>query len=170
VDTELRWQFLHRLVSRGAAGPDAVDAELTSDHTDAGERWAQACLASIPTAAAKASAWAAITSRTLANATFRATLDGFTDVDQDDLLAPYAEKFFAALPAMWSDGASDMAQYFTKFGYPLSVITQGAIDAADEYIARQHPAPALARLLAEGRDDVARALRCRNRSIRASQA
>jgi aminopeptidase N len=169
VDTELRWQFLHRLVSRGAAGPDAVDAELTRDQTDAGERWAQACLASIPTADAKASAWAAITGGTLANATFRATLDGFTDLDQDDLLAPYAEKFFAALPAMWSDGASDMAQYFTKFGYPLSVISRRAIESADEYIAREHPAPALGRLLAEGRDDVARALRCRNRSIRASQ-
>ena len=28
VDTELRWQLLHRLVSRGAAGPAEIDAEL----------------------------------------------------------------------------------------------------------------------------------------------
>jgi aminopeptidase N len=170
VDTELRWQFLHRLVSRGAAGPDAVEAELTRDRTDAGERWAQECLASIPTAEAKATGWSAITGGTLPNATFRAVLDGFADLDQDDLLAPYAERFFAALPGIWSEGASDMAQFFTRFGYPLSVISQQAIDSADEYIARERPAPALARLLAEGRDDVARALRCRDRSIRAAQA
>ena len=170
VDTELRWRFLHRLVSRGTAGPDAVEAELTRDSTDAGERYAQACLASIPTAEAKETAWSAITGGTLANATFRAVLDGFTDLDQDYLLAPYAEKFFAALPGMWSDGASDMAQYFTTFGYPLSVVSQQAIESADEYIARERPTPALARLLTEGRDDVARALRCRDRSIRASLA
>jgi aminopeptidase N len=169
VDTELRWQFLHRLVSRGGAGPDAVEAELARDSTDAGERHAQSCLASIPTPEAKATAWSAITGGKLTNATFRAVLRGFADLDQDDLLAPFAGKFFAALAGMWSDGASDMAQFFTKVGYPLSVISQQAIDTADEYIATERPAPALARLLAESRDDVARALRCRDRSIRASQ-
>ena len=30
VDTELRWQLLHRLVSRGAAGPDKIEAELAA--------------------------------------------------------------------------------------------------------------------------------------------
>ncbi len=168
VDTELRWQFLHRLVSRGGAGPEAVGAELDGDRTDAGERHAQTCLAAIPTAEAKAQAWAAITGSSLPNAKFRATLRGFADLDQDELLAPYAEQFFAALAPMWTDGASDMAQFFTKFAYPMSVISQQAIDAATDFIQRTHPAPALARLLSEGRDDVARALRCRARSIEAS--
>ena len=27
VDTDLRWQLVHRLVSRGVAGQDAIDAE-----------------------------------------------------------------------------------------------------------------------------------------------
>jgi aminopeptidase N len=170
VDTELRWQFLHRLVSRGAAGPDAVQAELDADHTDAGERHAQTCLASIPTAAAKAQAWAAITGGGLPNATFRASLRGFADADQDELLAPYAEQFFAALPDMWADGASDMAQFFTKVGYPASQVSQQAIDATNGYIARTSPAPALTRLLAEGRDEVARALRCRERSVQATRS
>jgi aminopeptidase N len=169
VDTELRWQFLRRLVSRGTAGRDAVEAELARDRTDAGERYAQTCLAAIPTAEAKAGAWAAITGGTLPNATFRAALRGFNDLDQDELLAPYAERFFQALPAMWSDGASDMAQFFTKTAYPASAISEQAIDATTDYIDRAGPAPAQARLLAEGRDDVARALRCRARSIRASQ-
>jgi aminopeptidase N len=169
VDTELRWQFLHRLVSRGAAGPDAVEAELDRDRTDAGERHAQTCLASIPTAEAKAEAWAAITGGALPNATFRAVLRGFRDPDQDELLAPYAERYYAALAEMWTDGASDMAQYFTEYGYPATIISQQGIDAATNYLERTGPPPALARLLAEGRDDVARALRCRERSIRASQ-
>jgi aminopeptidase N len=62
-----------------------------------------------------------------------------------------------------------MAQFFTIGAYPESVVTQQAIDATDSYIARNSPPPALARLLIEGRDDVARALRCRQRSIRASR-
>jgi aminopeptidase N len=167
VDTELRWQFLRRLVSRGVAGPDAIDTELTRDKTDAGERHAQNCLAAVPTPEAKAAAWAAITSGELPNATFRAALRGFADPDQEDLLAPYAERFFAALPAMWRDGASDMAQFFAKVGYPATVISQQALDASRQYLEQAHPAPALARLLAEGRDDVGRALRCRERSRRA---
>jgi aminopeptidase N len=169
VDTELRWQMLQRLVSRGIAGPEAIQAELATDPTDAGERHAQTCLAAIPTAEAKQQAWAAITGGALPNATFRAALRGFNDLDQDELLAPYAERFFDALPAMWSDGASDMAQFFVKVGYPASVVSQEAIDATTAYIDRAGPAPALARLLSEGRDDVARALRCRERSAAASR-
>jgi aminopeptidase N len=169
VDTDLRWQLVHRLASRGVIGPDAIEAELVRDKTDAGERHVQTCLASIPAEQSKAAAWSAITGGTQPNATFRAVLRGFADPDQDELLAPYAGKFYAALPAMWSDGASDMAQFFTKNAYPVTVITPAALDATDAYIASAQPAPALARLLAEGRDDVARALRCRDVSARASR-
>jgi aminopeptidase N len=169
VDTELRWQFLRRLVSLGASGPDAVTAELGRDQTDAGERHAQTCLAAIPTAAAKREAWAAITGGALPNATFRAALRGFADLDQDELLAPYASRFFDALPAAWADGASDMARFFTTFGYPVSVVSQDAIDATTAYIDRTSPPPAEVRMLIEGRDDVARALRCRERSRAASR-
>ncbi len=63
VDTDLRWQLLHRLVSRGLAGPAEIEAELDRDRTDAGERHAQSCLAAIPTPEAKAAAWAKITGR-----------------------------------------------------------------------------------------------------------
>ena len=168
IDTELRWQFLRRLVGQGLAGPAAIEAELATDPTDAGERHAQTCLAAIPTAEAKERAWAEITGGALPNATFRAVLRGFADLDQDELLAPYASRYFEALPAMWTDGASDMAQFFTKVAYPVSVISQEAIDATTAYIERANPVPPLVRLLSEGRDDVARALRCRERSVRAS--
>ena len=154
---------MHRLVSRGVAGPDEIEAELDRDRTDAGERHAESCLAAIPTPEAKAAAWAKITSGTLPNATFRAVLRGFRDPDQDELLAPYADKFYAALAEMWLDGASDMAQFFTEVGYPDSVVSQAGIEATDAYIASANPVPALRRLLTERRDDVVRALRCRRR-------
>jgi len=167
VDTELRWRLLHRLVSRGIAGPDRVEAELAADHTDAGERHAESCLASIPTPEAKAAAWAKVISGELPNATFRSVLRGFQDLDQDELLAPYAPRYYEALPALWQDGASDMAQFFAQVAYPDSVVSQEAIEATDAYIASANPAPALRRLLIERRDDVARALRCQQRDAQA---
>jgi aminopeptidase N len=163
VDTELRWQLLQRLVSRGAAGPEQIEAELERDRTDAGERHAQSCLAEIPTADAKEAAWARITDGSLPNATFRAALRGFKDADQDELLAPYVARYYEALAGLWRDGVTDMAQFFTEVAYPDFVVSQQGIAATDEYIASANPAPALRRLLIERRDDVARALRCRQR-------
>jgi aminopeptidase N len=168
VDTELRWKLLHRLVSRGQAGPEQVEVELSRDRTDAGERHAQGCLAAIPTREAKAAAWTKITDGGLPNATFRVVLRGFADPDADELLAPYAAKYYAALAGFWQDGVSDMAQFFTEVGYPESVVSQQGIAATDDYIASANPTPALRRLLVERRDDVARALKCRQRDTQPS--
>jgi aminopeptidase N len=163
VDTDLRWKLLRRLVNRGVAGQDAIDAEHDRDSTDAGDRQAQACAAAIPNAAAKEEAWARILSGELPNATFRAVLDGFQAPEQDELLAPYAARFFDVVGDVWRDWGSDMAQYFAENAYPVTDISPAALDAADTYLAtRNQPAP-LRRLLSEGRDDVARALRCRER-------
>jgi aminopeptidase N len=167
VDTEMRWRLLHRLVSRGAADEAQIDAELDRDRTDAGERHAAAAGAAIPTAVAKAQAWSQIVSGSLPSAVFRATLDGFQNPDQDELLAGYAEPFFDAVAGIWRDWGSDMAQYFAEGAYPITVISPQAIAAADDYLARTSPPAALHRLLTEGRDDVARALRCRQRDTQA---
>ena len=87
-------------------------------------------------------------------------------MDQDELLAPYAGRYFDAWPDIWRDWGSDMAQFFTEVAYPRSVISQQAIDETDAYIERTRPPAPLRRLLIERRDDVARALRCRQRDAR----
>jgi aminopeptidase N len=162
VDTEFRWLLLGRLVSRGTAGQSEIDAELDRDRTDAGERHAAACTASIPDPAAKEAAWAQITGGRLPNAVFRATLDGFTDHDHDhaELLEPYGQRYFDVVGQIWADWGTDMAQWFAENAYPRDMISAAAIATADEYIASADPPPPLRRLLTEGRDDVARALRC----------
>jgi len=165
VDTELRWLLLGRLVSRGTAGQSEIDAELDRDRTDAGERHAAACRASIPDPVVKEEAWAQITGGELPNAVFRATLAGFTDSDHDhaELLAPYAQRYFDVVGQIWHDWSLDMAQWFADSAYPRDMITAEAIARADEFIARADPPAPLRRLLTEGRDDVARALRCQQR-------
>jgi aminopeptidase N len=166
VDTELRWQLLYRLVCRGAAGPAEVEAELVRDPTDAGARHAAACRAAFPDPAAKEATWNLIVGGSLPNATFRATLDGFANPDAEELLEPYVGRYFDVVAGIWRDWGSDMAQYFAQNAYPSWKITPEAIAATDGYVERTGPPPALRRLLIEGRDDVARALRCRERDTR----
>ncbi len=163
VDTELRWRLLHRLVSRGAAGPAEIAAELARDATDAGERRAATCRAAIPDATAKQAAWDAVTSGTLPNAVFRATLSGFVDPDQPELLQPYAQRYFDVIGDIWRDWSSDMAQWFVNNAYPLFLVSPETVRMTDGYIAGANPPAPLHRLLTECRDSVQRALRCQER-------
>jgi aminopeptidase N len=167
VDTELRWHLLQRLVSRGAAGEPEIEAELARDATDAGEREAATCLASIPTAAAKQAAWDQIISGALPNAMFRAVLAGFADADQRALLVPYEQRYFEVVSRIWRDWSSDMARWFVTVAYPMTD-SPSVIAATTDLIAETDPPAGLVRLLIEGRDGVRRALRCQERDRQAS--
>ncbi|WP_433174566.1 aminopeptidase N [Actinoallomurus sp. CA-150999] len=168
VDTDLRWSLLRRLVVRGVVGADEIAAELRRDPTAAGERQAAAGHAAVPTPEAKAAAWERIIGGELPNAVYRATLGGFVDTDDISLLEPYVEKYFAEVARVWSSWSSDMASTFAESAYPFLVIAPATIDRTTAYIDAENPPPALRRLLVEGRDGVARALRAREKD-RASE-
>jgi aminopeptidase N len=159
VDTDLRWALLRRLVSRGVRGAEAIDAELSRDATDAGERQAAGCRAVIPVAAAKRETWEELTDGKLTIAMFRATIAGFVDPDQGELVEPYRDEYFAALAKVWAEWSSAMAQDFVEYGYTIGAVDESTIAATDAYLIRPEPPAALRRLLSEGRDEVARALR-----------
>ena len=105
-------------------------------------------------------------------ATFRATLSGFADPDQPELMNPYREKYFAVVGDVWRNWSSAMAQDFVSGAYTVSAISEETVRMTDEYIAATDPPAALRRLLLEGRDDVLRALRCqaKDRQARDRQA
>jgi aminopeptidase N len=177
VDTDLRWALLGRLISRGTGADEAgfgvfgtkeIDAELVRDATDAGERHAAACLAAIPTPEAKRQTWELLTGGAQSIAAFRATLGGFTDPDQPELMKPYRAKYFEVIGAVWRDWSSAMAQDFVGDVYTVGAISAETVEATDAYIAAEQPPAALRRLLIEGRDDVLRALRCQARDRQAA--
>ncbi len=163
VDTDLRWTLLHRLVSQGRAGTEQIDAELARDATDAGQRRAAAARAALPDPESKRQVWDEIVAGRLPNAMFRATLTGFANPDQEELTAPYRDPFFDVLLDIWANWSSDMAKRFVAIGYTICPTDRETIHVTDRYISRNQPPAALRRLLVEGRDDVARALRCRER-------
>ena len=163
VDTELRWALLRRLASRGVAGEAAIDAELSSDATDAGERHAATCRAALPAPENKRETWETLASGKLTIAMFRAVLIGFGDPDQPELTGPYRSDYFAIIGDVWRDWSSAMAQDLVIRGFQLCPVDEETIAATDRYLAEAEPPAALRRLIIEGRDDVLRSLRCQSR-------
>jgi aminopeptidase N len=165
VDTELRWSLLRRLVVSGRAGEAEIEAELDLDNTSAGERHAYSARAAIPTAEAKAEAWAqVVTGNELPNALQAAVIGGFAQPEQTDLLRAYVEPYFACLVDIWTNRTHEIAGNIVEGLYPAALVEQATLDRTDAYL-EQTPdlPPALRRLLVEGKDSIARALRGRIR-------
>ena len=112
--------------------------------------------------------WEEIVSGKLTNATFRAVLGGFADPDQRSLTEQFRDPYFDVLADIWREWSSDMAQRSVAVGYTICPVSAETIRITDPYIALTQPPAALRRLLIEGRDDVARALRCRERDALAT--
>ncbi|GGV32652.1 aminopeptidase N [Streptomyces longisporoflavus] len=160
VDTELRWAFVHRLAATGRLDEAGITAELDRDKTAAGERHAAAARAARPTPEAKAEAWASVVeSDKLPNAIQESVISGFVQTDQRELLAPYTEKFFAAVKGAWDSRSHEMAQQIAVGLYPALQVSQATLDATDAWLASAAPSAALRRLITESRAGVERALR-----------
>ncbi|MCZ8378644.1 aminopeptidase N [Mycobacterium sp. CPCC 205372] len=166
IDTDLRWRIVTALAASGDLDGDGVetpfiDAEAESDPTAAGRRNAAAAAAARPQTAVKDAAWQQVVEDdTLANITARAIIGGFVRPGQQQLLAPFTQRYFDAISGVWERRSSEVAQTVVVGLYPASDISQEAIDAADRFLAGDVP-PALRRLVVEGRAGVERALRAR---------
>ncbi|GHD43070.1 aminopeptidase [Streptomyces mirabilis] len=161
VDQELRWAFLEPLAAHGVADESLLAAELARDDTASGKRHQVRCLAARPSAAVKAQAWAQVVeSDALSNALVEATIAGFTQPSQRELLAPYAAKYFAAIERVWADRSIQIGMDVVKGLFPSLRDSQETLDATDAWLtAHENAAPALRRLVLEARDDLARTLR-----------
>ena len=166
VDTDLRWRIVQALAASGVIDAEGVetpviDAELDRDPTAAGRRQAASAATARPQAAVKQSAWdSVLTDDSLPNITTRAIVGGFAPNGQAELLAPYVERYFAEIPAVWERRSSEVAQTVVVGLYPHWAITDEAVAVADKFLAGDHP-PALRRLVVEGKAGIERSLRAR---------
>ena len=161
VDTDLRWTFVLSLAAAGAADRARLDEELARDETASGRRQYAGCLAARPLALAKAEAWETVTaSGDQPNLLLSEILEGFQRADQTALTAPYAEPYFAALDEIWAQRTIENASTIVEGAFPAYLVDERTLALADAWLAGEH-APALRRLVLEGRDDLARALRAR---------
>ncbi|MCL8014806.1 aminopeptidase N [Streptomyces sp. AS02] len=161
VDQELRWAFLDTLAAHNVVGEKELAAELARDDTASGKRHQVRCLAARPSAAVKAQAWAQVVeSDALSNALVEATIAGFTQPSQRELIAPYAEKYFAAIERVWEERSIQIGMDVVRGLFPSLQQSQATLEATDAWLAdHEDAAPALRRLVLEARDDLARGLR-----------
>jgi len=160
VGPELRWQVVIRVAGLGQIGSADIDAEQGRDPTLAGGARAASAQASIPTAEGKARAWAKVLSPEPPSlAILQATVNGFWRPEQVELGRPYVERYVPEVAARWAD-SQQVARVLARGLFPgvvaetstLDTIRRATTDSLD---------PAFRRLIAEGLDDLERAIRTR---------
>ncbi|MET9442537.1 aminopeptidase N [Streptomyces sp. NPDC006610] len=169
VDQELRWSFLEPLAAHGLADERTLARELARDDTASGKRHQVRCLAARPSEAVKAQAWAQVVeSKALSNALVEATIAGFAQSSQRELLGPYAGKYFAVIDRIWSERSIQIGMDVVRGLFPSLQDSPATLEATDAWLtAHEDAAPALRRLVLEARDDLARALRAQECDARA---
>jgi aminopeptidase N len=162
IDTEMRWRLVQALAAGGRLGEAEIQAELDRDRTASGERQAALASALVATPAAKQEAWRRLTApQPLANWLQRALLLGFYHPSQLALSEPFIPRYFEAVDQIWATRDSEPAQEFVELAYPAMQVSPQTLEATEAWLSdASKPAP-LRRLIAEGRDGIARALKAR---------
>jgi aminopeptidase N len=151
------------LAAAGAAGLYGSAPELGREPTSSGQVHAAAARAAVPTASAKAEAWKLVVEQgELPNAVQEAVIGGFGRVNDVRLLEPFVEPYFAALAGVWQSRTNEMATQIATGLYPSQLASPELLERTDRWLA-QPAEPALKRLVLEGRDGVARALKAQAR-------
>jgi aminopeptidase N len=171
VDTELRWHVVRSLAAAGQAdAPELIEAEKERDPTDRGARHAVGALAARPSTEAKEEAWRTLLEdRELSEAMLQSIMRGFQQPGQDDVLAPFAGRYFEVLPGVWEGRELEFVLDFGEELYPRWVVAPSTVEQTDSYLAEEGVPGPVRRLLLEGRDRIIRAMRARERDSAASR-
>ncbi|MBA1837942.1 aminopeptidase N [Corynebacterium sp. zg912] len=154
---EVRWLALTTLIAAGALPLSAADEE--QDNTSEGAISRLRAKAVVD----KRWAWDTLVNEDLTNLEARYLMDGLTFTY--DGLEGLTDEYFRAAPALWDRLTNEMAQRTLEGMYPRWDVTAGAVDKANELLLSDAPA-GLKRVVAEGQDRIARAVR--NREVDAT--
>jgi aminopeptidase N len=160
-DVDLGWRRLTRLAALGRLDPAEVTA-LEHRDTDP-EAWARAIAAQAarPEADAKRATWTAIVeeSRLPLGTVFEAG-QAFWQPGQDDVLAPFADRYLEALPAFSDKGMLSVITLVTAM-FPVVAVDRSFADRVDGVASAGTVSPMIANRLLEQSDRLKRMLRAR---------
>ncbi|WP_457110151.1 aminopeptidase N [Marmoricola sp. URHA0025 HA25] len=158
IDQDLRWTLIGGLARLGRAG-DRIEIELARDNTISGKEHAAAARASRPTPEAKAEAWeAAIVRADTPNETQRSIVTAFQAPGQDDVLAPYVDKYLEAAETLWEHLGTHKASTALTAMFPRPLASPELLSRVDAWLETTTANPAAVRFVREGRADVERYL------------
>ena len=154
---EIRWLAITNLIAAGALPLEAANEE--QDDTSEGAISRLRARAVVD----KRWAWEKLVNDDLTNLEARYLMDGLTFTDAG--LEGLTDEYFRAAPALWDRLTNEMAQRTLEGMYPRWDVTAGAVDKANALLNGDAPA-GLKRVIAEGQDRAARAVR--NREVDAA--
>ena len=160
LDPDLRWDLLTGLVVGGRSAETEIAALLATDDTTSGREHALFAKAAIPTAAGKAAAWSSMwDTDELTNSQLEHAVHGFSRVSDPELLAPYVDRYFSGVEALWSARSFALAEPIALGAYPRPVASEALATAARTWLDARPEAPApLRRLVRENLSRTERAL------------
>ena len=156
---EVRWLAITNLIAAGALPLEAAEKE--QDNTSEGAISRLRARAVVD----KRWAWNKLVEDDLTNLEARYLMDGLTFTY--DGLEGLTDEYFRAAPALWDRLTNEMAQRTLEGMYPRWDVTAAAVDKANGLLNGDAPA-GLKRVIAEGQDRIARAVR--NREVDATSA
>ena len=167
VDRDLRWYFVNILVDRDAFTQRELDSVLAEDKTLTGETSYAQAVASFPNKEAKAAAWKSLMDDELSSYKRLALHRGFMRIGQEELLKDYVDPYFDSLLDMWNSSSYEVSSSNVEMLYPRYIITQEVLDKTDAWLGGvgKGAPDTLRRLVSEGRDSLARALRVQQKDI-----
>ena len=164
LDAELRWVLLQGLLIGGAAGPAEIDAELAADSSISGERHAAVSRALIPTPAAKQAAWRMAAEDTTAPLETRLhTVNAYGHPAHAAVVPEHVATYLSTVDGLWTAQGREVGRLFAMLAFPRAQVSEATLAAIATWSADPaHPAT-LVRSVTEGRDQIVRALRARDR-------
>ncbi len=156
VDQDLRWFLIRRLAAAGRVDEEVINAESARDNTDVGLRKAAAACAARPDAAAKEAAWERLIDPQTPLATQKALIRGLQERDQQDLFAPFLDRWIHTVPRYWRERSSEEAEFFTAGMYPVYRVDDAVVAAADRVLEGGELKESARRLVVESRDQTLR--------------
>ncbi|MFG2784180.1 aminopeptidase N [Streptomyces prunicolor] len=161
-DVDLRWRALIREAELG--GDIAAESDLLLTRDPDPDAWLRALTvrAALPDAATKAEVWQQLVAdRTIPINSVGLVAAAFWRPGQDELLAPYAERYLEAVPKL-HQGGMILAMSYTQRLFPPHAIDATYIERARR--ASQEAVPVVRKTLLERSDEVSRMLRARGTS------
>ncbi len=160
-DVDLSWRALTRFAALGRL--DRAEIDAIRDRDPDPDSWVRALAveSAQPTTSAKEAAWqAVIDQRKVPIGSLAELSSAFWQPSQADLLAPYADRYLAALPGLGSAGMIvAMSTAFAMF--PLDGVGADFIDEVVSIAASPDVSPVVERRVLERADQLSRMLRAR---------
>ncbi|MDN4160453.1 aminopeptidase N [Nocardioides abyssi] len=166
VDQDLRWALVTNLARLGVLTDADIDVELDRDPTSAGREKAAAARVAQPTAEAKEAGWAAIMDPATANETSREMVFSIFRPGQEEVAAPYLEKYLEAADTAIDSLGFHKGSVVLEHGFPRLLASAETVARLDAWLADTTAPKGAQRYVGEARAELARALTAQERDAR----